>query len=124
MFIDSSVVYLPSEVVYCTVRVCITEIPAYQTLSGHTGRVSCLLYPHNESARYDPNQLVSGGIDFSVCVWDIMAGTRLHKFCVQGGEIIQLLVPPEACSVSASVCLFILARMIISSSSFAHIHNI
>jgi len=79
----------------------------YQVLTGHTGRVTCLLYPHNESPRYDPSHLVSGSVDFSVCLWDINKATRLHNFCVHGGEILQLSVPPEACSVSVRLILII-----------------
>jgi len=79
----------------------------YQVLTGHTGRVTCLLYPHNESPRYDPTHLVSGAVDFSVCVWDINKGTRLHDFCVHGGEILQLSVPPEACSVSLDLIHYV-----------------
>ena len=59
----------------------------------------------NDSSRYDPNQLVSGGMDFTVVLWDISSGTKLHTFSVQGGEIMQLLVPPENCNVSYGVFL-------------------
>lgn len=78
----------------------------HQILHGHTGRVNCLLYPYNESNRYDPNHLVSGGVDFSVSLWDIVTATKLHTFCVHGGEISQLLVPPDNCNprVLSSVC--------------------
>lgn len=44
---------------------------------------------------------MSGGVDFAVCLWDLFAGTLLHRFCVHAGEITQLLVPPDACSVSS-----------------------
>ena len=71
-----------------------------QVLHGHNGRVNCLLYPLNDSSRYDPNHLVSGGMDFTVVLWDISNGTKLHTFSVHGGEIMQLLVPPENCNVS------------------------
>lgn len=74
--------------------------PPHQVLSGHGGRVNCLLYPHREHSRYDKNHLVSGGVDFAVCLWDLYAGTLLHRFCVHAGEITQLLVPPNTCSVS------------------------
>lgn len=74
--------------------------PQHQILSGHGGRVNCLLYPHREHSRYDKNHLVSGGVDFAVCLWDLYAGTLLHRFCVHAGEITQLLVPPNNCSVS------------------------
>ena len=71
-----------------------------QVLHGHSGRVNCLLYPVNDSPRYDPDHLVSGGMDFTVVLWDISNGTKLHTFSVHGGEIMQLIVPPENCNVS------------------------
>lgn len=74
--------------------------PPHQLLAGHEGRVNCLLYPHHIHSRYDRAHLVSGGVDFAVCLWDLYAGTLLHRFCVHAGEITQLLVPPDACSVS------------------------
>ncbi|CAG9834856.1 unnamed protein product [Diabrotica balteata] len=79
--------------------------PQHQILSGHGGRVNCLLYPHREHARYDKNHLVSGGVDFAVCVWDLYAGTLLHRFCVHAGEITQLLVPPNNCSARIQKCI-------------------
>lgn len=77
-----------------------SDWPPHQLLVGHGGRVNCLLYPHHVHSRYDRNHLVSGGVDFAVCLWDLSAGTLLHRFCVHAGEITQLLVPPDACSVS------------------------
>ena len=74
--------------------------PPHRTLRGHRNKVTCLLYPHQVSPRYDQRSLVSGGVDFSVIVWDIFTGEMKHIFCVHGGEITQLLVPPENCSVS------------------------
>ncbi|TSK72167.1 WD repeat-containing protein 7 [Bagarius yarrelli] len=74
--------------------------PPHRTLRGHRNKVTCLLYPHQVSPRYDQRYLVSGGVDFSVIVWDIFTGEMKHIFCVHGGEITQLLVPPENCSVS------------------------
>lgn len=61
-----------------------------------------MLYPYQISPRYDQRSLVSGGVDFSVIVWDIFTGEMKHIFCVHGGEITQLIVPPENCSVSLS----------------------
>uniref|UniRef100_A0A8C7FDV8 WD repeat domain 7 n=1 Tax=Oncorhynchus kisutch TaxID=8019 RepID=A0A8C7FDV8_ONCKI len=74
--------------------------PPHRTLRGHRNKVTCLLYPHQVSPRYDQRSLVSGGVDFSVIVWDIFTGEMKHVFCVHGGEITQILVPPENCSVS------------------------
>lgn len=76
--------------------------PPHRTLRGHRNKVTCLLYPHQVSARYDQRYLISGGVDFSVIIWDIFSGEMKHIFCVHGGEITQLLVPPENCSVSWS----------------------
>ncbi|GFQ73668.1 WD repeat-containing protein 7 [Trichonephila clavata] len=80
--------------------------PPHQLLNGHNGRVNCLLYPHLIHNRYDIAHLLSGGVDFSVCLWDIYAGLLLHRFCVHAGEITQLIVPPPNCNnrVLQSVC--------------------
>lgn len=76
--------------------------PPHRTLRGHRNKVTCVLYPYQISPRYDQRSLVSGGVDFSVIVWDIFTGEMKHIFCVHGGEITQLIVPPENCSVSLS----------------------
>merc|ERR1719347_966793 len=85
-------------------------VPATQTimlhlLSGHTGRVNCLLYPNNSNPRYDMAHLVSGGIDFSVCLWDIYTGTLLHRFSCHGGEVLRLHVPPQGVSTRVGHCV-------------------
>ncbi|XP_023684469.1 WD repeat-containing protein 7 isoform X2 [Paramormyrops kingsleyae] len=79
--------------------------PPHRTLRGHRNKVTCLLYPHQVSPRYDQRSLVSGGVDFSVIVWDIFSGEMKHIFCVHGGEITQLLVPPENCSARVQNCV-------------------
>ncbi|TKR76187.1 hypothetical protein L596_017364 [Steinernema carpocapsae] len=66
---------------------------------GHTGAVTCMLYPHEEHPRYDMQLLVSGGADFAVCVWNINTGERLYRFCSQGGPIQRIPVPPDNCNV-------------------------
>uniref|UniRef100_A0A8C3ALY3 WD repeat domain 7 n=1 Tax=Cyclopterus lumpus TaxID=8103 RepID=A0A8C3ALY3_CYCLU len=71
--------------------------PPHRTLRGHRNKVTCVLYPYQISPRYDQRSLVSGGVDFSVIVWDIFTGEMKHIFCVHGGEITQLIVPPENC---------------------------
>nr|XP_037279261.1 LOW QUALITY PROTEIN: WD repeat-containing protein 7-like [Rhipicephalus microplus] len=80
--------------------------PQLLVLSGHVGRVTCLLYPNHVHSRYDSGILVSGGVDFSVCVWDLYGGTLLHRFCDHAGEVLQLLVPPNECNprVLQSIC--------------------
>ncbi|XP_053151490.1 WD repeat-containing protein 7 isoform X5 [Hemicordylus capensis] len=79
--------------------------PPHRTLRGHRNKVTCLLYPHQVSSRYDQRYLVSGGVDFSVVIWDIFSGEMKHIFCVHGGEITQLLVPPENCSSRVQHCV-------------------
>lgn len=79
--------------------------PPHQVLLGHAGRVNCLLYPNHVHPRYDKTHLVSGGVDFAVCLWDLYGGTLLHQFCVHAGEITQLLVPPNTCSPRVLKCV-------------------
>ena len=78
----------------------IPETLAHRVLHGHRGRINCLLYPATDDPRYDPNHLLSGGVDFTVVLWDISTGAKLHTYCVHGGEITRLLVPPANCNVS------------------------
>lgn len=82
------------------------EEPAFRTLWGHKGKVNCLLYPHEKYSYHNKFHLLSGGSDFSVCLWDISECTLIHRFCVQSGEIIKLLIPPEECKtrVRNSIC--------------------
>ncbi|KAK6177982.1 hypothetical protein SNE40_012831 [Patella caerulea] len=77
-----------------------------QMLDGHDGRVTCLLYPFNESTRYEPQHLLSGGADFSVILWDIFSGYKIHTFTVHGGELTQMIVPPANCNlrILSSIC--------------------
>lgn len=91
-----------------------TGWPPHRTLRGHRNKVTCLLYPHQVSTRYDQRYLVSGGVDFSVIIWDIFSGEMKHIFCVHGGEITQLLVPPENCSVSWSKMIALLYVVVLS----------
>ncbi|XP_069483133.1 WD repeat-containing protein 7 isoform X4 [Ambystoma mexicanum] len=79
--------------------------PPHRTLRGHRNKVTCLLYPHQVSSRYDQKYLISGGVDFSVIVWDIFSGEMKHTFCVHGGEVTQLLIPPENCSARVQHCI-------------------
>jgi WD40 repeat protein len=84
-------------------------------LRGHTRRVTCLLYPHGDAGgapavsagvaptpRYPANQLVSGGADFAVIIWDLTTGAQLTRFVVQAGPVLQLMTTPSTCSVSAA----------------------
>ncbi|KAM3722833.1 WD repeat-containing protein [Dirofilaria immitis] len=67
-------------------------------LNGHTAAVTCFLYPHEEHPRYDQQILISGSYDFSVITWNLNTGSKLYRFCVQGGPILRILIPPETCN--------------------------
>lgn len=101
-------------------RIFFLDWPPHQILSGHGGRVNCLLYPHSQHSRYDKNFLVSGGVDFAVCLWDLYSGTLLHRFCVHAGEITQLLVPPNNCSVSVTASFFEIHPLMIFNFRIAY----
>lgn len=75
-------------------------------LVAHKGRVNCLLYPNGTCPSYDKRHLISGGIDSTVCLWDVIAGGLLHKFSIQASEITQLIIPPAGSSARAqlSIC--------------------
>lgn len=74
-------------------------------LEGHHGRVTCLLYPFNESTRYEANHLLSGGSDFSVILWDVNSGVKIHTFTVHGGPLTQMTVPPANCNPRILTCV-------------------
>lgn len=84
----------------------ISDIIDQTILRGHRGRVTCLCFPNSTNPRYEDKYLVSGGVDFAVCLWDLANNSLLHKFVVHGGQICQLVVPPNACSVhlQSSIC--------------------
>lgn len=79
--------------------------PHHQILYGHWGRVNTLLYPHQLEERYEVAHLISGGVDFSVCLWDIFTGALLHRFSVHAGEITQMFAPPKECSSRVLTCI-------------------
>lgn len=79
--------------------------PHYQLLYGHAGKVNTLLYPHQLEDRYEVSHLISGGVDFSVCLWDLFTGTLLHRFSVHAGEITQMFVPPKECTARVLGCI-------------------
>ncbi|XP_072173501.1 WD repeat-containing protein 7-like [Diadema setosum] len=79
--------------------------PPHRILRGHQGKITCLMYPNQEHTRYDPAYLVSGGVDFTVCLWDIFAGSMLHTFCVHGGELTRIVVPPAECNARVLTCV-------------------
>ncbi|KAM6058324.1 WD repeat-containing protein 72 [Chlamydotis macqueenii] len=67
----------------------------YKVLNGHSSKVTCLLYPHDKSVRFDPSWLLSGGQDSIVICWDIFTGDILHQFSLQSGPVMELLRSPE-----------------------------
>ncbi|KAM6308748.1 WD repeat-containing protein 72 [Aegotheles albertisi] len=67
----------------------------YKVLNGHSSRVTCLLYPHDKSVRFDSSWLLSGSQDSVVICWDIFTGGILHQFSLQSGPVTELLRPPE-----------------------------
>ncbi|XP_065590379.1 WD repeat-containing protein 72 [Cyrtonyx montezumae] len=71
----------------------------HKVLNGHSSRVTCLLYPHGNSVRFDPSWLLSGGQDSTVICWDIFNEEILHQFTLQSGPVIQLLRSPENCEL-------------------------
>lgn len=75
-------------------------------LLGHVGKINCLLYPNGTNPRYDERILLSGGVDFSICCWNVATSGLLHRFNIHVGEITQLLVPPNECSksIQSSIC--------------------
>ncbi|OQV20247.1 WD repeat-containing protein 7 [Hypsibius exemplaris] len=83
-----------------------SDMPVYRFLRGHEGKVTALLYPNQDDQRYDPGMLISGGIDFTVRVWDLYQCQLQHTFVCQAGEILQLITPPSGCNarVLHSIC--------------------
>lgn len=75
-------------------------------LSGHEGPVSCLFYPNSLNNRYDKSLLLSGSLDFAVCLWNLTNGTLIHKFCVHAGEIVRFTATPHDCNerLANSIC--------------------
>ncbi|XP_015792137.1 WD repeat-containing protein 7-like isoform X2 [Tetranychus urticae] len=108
---DGSIIIVPAtqtlklQLLHSKVQSSNDNWPQYQILCGHAGKVTCLLYPHHVDSRYQIQHLVSGGVDFSVCLWDLYAGTLLYRFSVHAGEITQLLVPPKDCSSRILSCI-------------------
>ncbi|CAD5215974.1 unnamed protein product [Bursaphelenchus okinawaensis] len=77
----------------------------HRVLQGHTAAVQCFLYPFKDDERYDPEVFLSGGLDFAVIVWNLSTGSKLHRFCSQGGPILRMLVLPENCNPRLTHCI-------------------
>uniref|UniRef100_A0A8C3NGQ8 WDR72-like alpha-solenoid domain-containing protein n=2 Tax=Thraupidae TaxID=400783 RepID=A0A8C3NGQ8_GEOPR len=75
----------------------------YKVLNGHSSRVTCLLYPHDKSVRFDPSWLLSGGQDSVVICWDIFTGGILQQFDLQSAAVTELLQSPEHYRVNQSI---------------------
>uniref|UniRef100_A0A8D0GGW4 WD repeat domain 72 n=1 Tax=Sphenodon punctatus TaxID=8508 RepID=A0A8D0GGW4_SPHPU len=76
----------------------------HRVLKGHSSSVTCLLYLHGRSARFDPSWLVSGGQDSCVIWWDIFTGEILHQFTLQAGPVTNLSLSPENNRIVCCVC--------------------
>ncbi|XP_053318494.1 WD repeat-containing protein 72 [Spea bombifrons] len=67
----------------------------HKIFDGHNCSVSSLLYPHRRSEKFDPSWLLSGDQN-SMVIWrDVFTGEIFHKFMLQSGSILKILVPPD-----------------------------
>lgn len=69
-------------------------------MTGHKGRVNHLLYPHSSRSVFDAKYILSGGVDFTVKMWDIYTGSLVHTFSAHSGAVTDIIVCPENMSVS------------------------
>lgn len=74
-------------------------------MTGHNGRVNHLLYPHAHRSVFDAKYILSGGVDFTVRMWDIYSGSLVHTFSAHSGAVTDIVVCPENMSVSMFVML-------------------
>jgi len=74
-------------------------------MKGHVGKVTHLLYPHDNRSVFDAKYIISGGVDFTVRMWDIYTGSLVHTFSAHSGAVTDIVVCPENMSVSVYVCL-------------------
>uniref|UniRef100_H0VII2 WD repeat domain 72 n=1 Tax=Cavia porcellus TaxID=10141 RepID=H0VII2_CAVPO len=68
---------------------------SHKALKGHQQRVTSLLYPHGLSSKSDQSWLVSGDQSSCVILWDIFTDEVLHKFFLEAGPVVSLLMSPE-----------------------------
>ncbi|XP_040198647.1 WD repeat-containing protein 72 isoform X1 [Rana temporaria] len=66
----------------------------HKIFGGHDCSVTSLLYPHACSEKFDPSWLISGDQNSSVIWRDVFTGEIFHKFILQAGAILKLLIPP------------------------------
>ncbi|XP_075711329.1 WD repeat-containing protein 72 isoform X2 [Rhinoderma darwinii] len=67
----------------------------HKIFAGHDSSVTSLLYPHGRSEKFDPSWLISGDQSSSIIWRDVFTGEIFHKFVLQSGVILKLLVPPN-----------------------------
>eukprot|EP00079_Xenopus_tropicalis_P034142 XP_017947913.1 PREDICTED: WD repeat-containing protein 72 isoform X1 [Xenopus tropicalis] len=67
----------------------------HKIFEGHNFSITSLLYPHGESEKFDPTWLISGDQNSTVIWRDVFTGQIFHKFFLQAGSIMKLLVPPD-----------------------------
>ncbi|XP_004639101.2 WD repeat-containing protein 72 isoform X2 [Octodon degus] len=67
----------------------------HKVLKGHQQSVTSLLYPHGLSSKSDQSWLVSGDRSSCVILWDIFTEEALHKFFLEAGPVMTLLMSPE-----------------------------
>ncbi|XP_044133012.1 WD repeat-containing protein 72 [Bufo gargarizans] len=67
----------------------------HKIFGGHDSSLTSLLYPHGRSEKYDPSWLISGDQNSSIIWRDVFTGEIFHKFVMQSGAILKLLVPPN-----------------------------
>ncbi|KAM5170920.1 WD repeat-containing protein 72 isoform 2-T2 [Mantella aurantiaca] len=66
----------------------------HKMFGGHDSSITSLLYPHACSEKFDPSWLISGDQNSSIIWRDVFTGEIFHKFILQAGAILKLLVPP------------------------------
>ncbi|CAI4229926.1 unnamed protein product [Auanema sp. JU1783] len=76
-----------------------------RVLRGHSAAVRSLFYPHEHHNRFDPQLLLSGSDDFTVIVWNINNGNRLHRFYEHGGPVLRFVIPPVNCTKNIAKCV-------------------
>ncbi|KAF1761406.1 hypothetical protein GCK72_009662 [Caenorhabditis remanei] len=76
-----------------------------RTLNGHDAAVRTMFYPFEHDTKYDPQYFVSGSDDFSVIVWNINSGVKIHRFIVHGGPVKSFMIPPPNCSKQVTKCI-------------------
>ncbi|XP_075258711.1 WD repeat-containing protein 7-like isoform X2 [Convolutriloba macropyga] len=81
-------------------------LPSYFVMKGgHSSKVTCLLYPYQESQRYDRSLFVSGGMDFSIVIWNLLSGQLIRRFVNHAGQVERLFIPPETCCPRVKQCV-------------------